>query len=83
MKCTCGAVGRDGESSVDFYLRKKVRNERIRCNLSQKALASMMSVHNTTIAKIERGDRKVTVVELDEMARIFGLSTDALLGRNG
>lgn len=38
--------------------------------------------HGTTVAKIEAGDRTVSVAEAAAFAGIFGVSLDSLLGRN-
>ena len=38
-------------------------------------------MNNTILNKIETGNRKVSSFELDQIAEIFGVSTDFLLGR--
>jgi hypothetical protein len=38
-------------------------------------------MHPTTVAKIEAGDRSVRINEAMEIAELFGVSMDALLGR--
>ena len=64
------------------FLRLRIKFERTQRGWSQAYLADLLSVHPTTIAKIEAGDREVKISELDAMADTFDLSVDALLGRS-
>jgi transcriptional regulator with XRE-family HTH domain len=63
-------------------LRQRIRDERERRGWSQHALGAKLSVHSTAITRIEQGSRAIQVDELIALADIFGLSVDALLGRN-
>lgn len=70
-------------------LRERLRAERERRGWTQAHMAMLLShdagdgVIATTVAKIEAGDREVRIVELDAYAQLFGMTTDALLGRRG
>lgn len=44
--------------------------------------ANGIGAHPTTIAKIEKGDRQVSITEAAGVADLFGVSVDDLLGRN-
>lgn len=67
--------------------RVEIRAARTRAQLSQARLAEIMNerygmgIHPSAIAKIEAGDRDVAISELHAFADLFGVSTDALLGR--
>ncbi|BCP12380.1 hypothetical protein MINTM020_44780 [Mycobacterium paraintracellulare] len=41
----------------------------------------LKNIYNTTIAKIEAGDREIKLAEAAGLASLFGLSVDSLLGR--
>jgi transcriptional regulator with XRE-family HTH domain len=70
------------------HFRKRIANLRNEREWSQAEVANRLSamgidnMHNTTIAKIEAGDREIKLDEAAALARLFGLSVDSLLGRN-
>lgn len=71
---------------VDHF-RKRVANLRNERDWSQAELAKKLTamgidnMHNTTVAKIEAGDREIKLDEAAALANLFGLSVDSLLGR--
>jgi transcriptional regulator with XRE-family HTH domain len=61
-----------------------VRTLRTELKMTQADLADAMAkakfpVHLNTISKIERGDREISVDELEAFSRVFGVSTQSLL----
>lgn len=56
---------------------RKLRNER---HLTQVQLAKRVGVSDSTIALYETGERLPSLHSLIEIARVFGVSTDYLLG---
>jgi len=44
-------------------------------------MAEMLGMHPTTLAKIEKGERSVRIVEAAAIADLFEVSLDSLLGR--
>ncbi|HSS23985.1 MAG TPA: helix-turn-helix domain-containing protein [Mycobacterium sp.] len=75
-----------GRKWTDRQFGKRLKAEREHRGWSQAEMAKMLSdneirVHPTTIAKIEAGDRSVRINEAFEIADLFGLSLDVLLGR--
>jgi transcriptional regulator with XRE-family HTH domain len=52
----------------------ELREARLAAGLTQEALASRLSVHQTLISKAEAGTRRVDVVELRAWTRALGLS---------
>lgn len=70
------------------YFGKRVKDERERRKWSQSQMANMLSdngipmIHASTIAKIELGSRPTRIDEAIGIADLFGVSLDAMLGRN-
>lgn len=67
--------------NTEELLRKNIINLRESRNWSQAELARRLKMNNTILNKIETGNRKVSSFELDQIAEIFGVSADYLLGR--
>jgi transcriptional regulator with XRE-family HTH domain len=71
----------------DDRFGKRVRKEREARELSQAAMAKLLAdrgvhpMHPTTLAKIETGERSVRLNEAVEIAELFEMSLDSLLGR--
>lgn len=74
------------QNRIGNLFRVQLKLERTRRGWSQLQLANAvasrhkMAMYSTTIAKLEAGDRGVTVDELFAFAEIFGTSVDALIG---
>jgi transcriptional regulator with XRE-family HTH domain len=76
------------ESSERLRVRfgKQVRAERVSNDLSQSKLANLLkdkgfsAAHPSTVAKIEAGDRPVTLDELAAYSAVFNVSVGKLLG---
>jgi transcriptional regulator with XRE-family HTH domain len=72
---------------VDHF-RKRIANLRNERDWSQAEVAKKLTamgidnMHNTTVAKIEAGDREIKLDEAAALANLFGLSVDSLLGRS-
>jgi len=60
-------------------LGPRIRQIRESLGLSQQALAEKLGVSRPSISQIENGERKVCAEELESLAGIFNMSTDALL----
>jgi transcriptional regulator with XRE-family HTH domain len=56
---------------------KKVRLERERRNLSQEELGLKAKVHRTYIGMIERGEKNITLLNIQKLAVAFNLSLTA------
>ena len=54
---------------------RKLRTDR---GISQEALATMLGLSRSSLVQIEAGRRKLSAVELLELARVFGMSVDEL-----
>ena len=63
--------------------RERVRELRREVRMSQKALAAELGISQQAYAKYERGLSSPNPASLCRIAKIFGVSTDYLLGGNG
>ncbi len=64
-----------------FILEKfgqKVREERLKQSLSQEELAAKTGVHRTYIGMIERGEKNITLLNIEKIAKALGLSISEL-----
>lgn len=58
---------------------KKVREERLKRGLSQEKLAERAKVHRTYVGMIERGEKNITLTNIEKFARALGLKVSELL----
>ncbi|MBQ6063257.1 MAG: helix-turn-helix transcriptional regulator [Prevotella sp.] len=66
-------------SSILEIFASNVRNLRLQKGLSQEKLAEMSNLHRTYIGMIERGERKVTIVVAEKIARALKVGICDLL----
>lgn len=57
---------------------QKVRNERQKQSLSQEELAAKAGVHRTYIGMIERGEKNITLTNIEKIAKALGLTMSEL-----
>lgn len=60
-------------------LGRRLREERIRCGLTQEQVAESVNVSTTYIGLIERGERSATLEKLVTLAQCFHVTVDFLL----
>lgn len=58
---------------------KKVREERLRKNLSQEELGQKAKVHRTYIGMIERAEKNITLTNMEKIARALGKRVNDLV----
>ena len=58
---------------------KKVREERLKQNLSQEELASRAGVHRTYIGMIERAEKNITLENIEKIAKALKVNINKLL----
>jgi transcriptional regulator with XRE-family HTH domain len=58
---------------------KRVREERLKQNLSQEQLASKASVHRTYIGMIERAEKNITLQNIEKIAKALGQKPSNLI----
>lgn len=61
----------------------RIRDLREDRDLSQKELALLLDVHQTTYSDYELGNLNVPILVLHKLADFYGVSVDYLLGRTG
>ena len=52
---------------------KKIREERLKQNLSQEELADKAKVHRTYIGMIERAEKNITLKNIDKIAQALDM----------
>ena len=62
-----------------ILLGKRIKEERIRCNLTQEQLAELADVSTTYIGFVERGKRSITLEKLIDISSCLHVSIDTLL----
>lgn len=58
---------------------RKIRAERERRALSQEKLAEMADVHRTYIGMIERGEKNITLLNIEKLASSLDLNLKQLM----
>jgi len=58
---------------------QRVREERVKQRLSQEELAEKAGVHRTYIGMIERGEKNITLGNIEKIAVALGVSISHLL----
>jgi transcriptional regulator with XRE-family HTH domain len=66
-------------SDIQEKVGKKVREIRKQKGLSQEELAFRSGLHRTYISDIERGDRNVSLKNIEKIARALGVKPSELL----
>lgn len=69
-----------GALHLDYtFLGKRIREERLRLNLTQEHLAEDINISTAYLGQIERGERHITLDKLIPLAKRLGVSVDFLL----
>ena len=58
---------------------KKLREVRLKKNLSQGDIARILGVHRTYISGLERGRRNPSLLTVQKVAKALGVSVDKLV----
>ena len=58
---------------------KKVREERRKRGLTQEELGKIAGMHRTYIGAVERGEKNLTLTNLQRIARVLNVKTADLL----
>lgn len=69
-----------GVQSLDYsFLGKRIREERLRLNLTQERLAEDINISTAYLGQVERGERHITLDKLIPLSERLGVSVDFLL----
>ncbi len=66
----------DKNIQVEFGLR--IRKARIEQNLSQERLGEMAGLHRTYIGMIERGEKNITITNVEKLSIALNLSLETI-----
>ena len=58
---------------------KRVKEARLKREMSQADVAARLGLHSTYISQVERGVRNVSIKNVEKLARALGVSPSALL----
>lgn len=58
---------------------RKVRAEREKRHISQEELGEMAKVHRTYVGMIERGEKNITLINIEKLAQAFDLTLKQLM----
>ncbi len=56
----------------------KIRQERLKQNLSQEELAEKANLHRTYIGMIERAEKNITLINIEKISNSLGVSISEL-----
>lgn len=76
-----GAIMSALESVPPADVGNRLRLARGNANFTQQAAADMIAIARTTLVAIEKGQRRIRMDELRQLARLYGISVNALLRR--
>ena len=65
-------------SEIAKFVGQRIRNHRIRLELSQEKLAELSGVHPTYIGQLERGEKNATLESIEKIARALNISLSQL-----
>ncbi len=68
-------------SEVGVYLRfgKKLRHVREQKKISQEKLAAMAGLHRTYVSSVERGERNISLLNIEKLSIALGVSMASLM----
>lgn len=67
------------QSRLVKVFAKNVRAKRAALGLSQEELAEKAGLHRTYIGMLERGEKNVTIYNIERLAKALGVSPSSLL----
>lgn len=72
-------IVRSAHPSLRAIFAKNLRVHRLRLGLSQEALAELTGLHRTYIGSVERGERNISIDNIERIARALGVAAADLL----
>ncbi len=60
-------------SRILIQFGNKVRSERTRRGISQERLGELAKVHRTYVGMIERGEKNITLINIEKIAKALNL----------
>jgi transcriptional regulator with XRE-family HTH domain len=66
-------------SDVTVRFGKRLREIRTRKGISQEKLAELAGLHRTYVSSVERGERNISLVNIESLAEALGVPMAALM----
>jgi len=70
-------------SSIQVRFGERVRELRQAKGISQEALADGAGIHRTYLSSVERGERNISLVNIDKLAAALGVSLPEIMPQPG
>ena len=66
---------------VDVFVRfgRKLREVRLKVGVSQEKLADMASLHRTYVSSVERGNRNISILNIEKLAKALHVAMKELM----
>ncbi len=65
--------------SILIQFGKRVREERLKKDISQERLGELAKVHRTYIGMIERAEKNITLTNMEKIAKALGKKVNELI----
>lgn len=66
------------KENILIIFGNRVREERLELGISQEELAARAGLHRTYIGMIERGEKNITLINIEKIAKALGLTISEL-----
>jgi transcriptional regulator with XRE-family HTH domain len=70
------------KTSLRLHFATNLRREREALGLSQQALAHLAGLHRTYVGRVERGERNVSIDNIQRLAEALGVAAAELMRTN-
>lgn len=79
MENYSGMTTKKATSNIREILGKNLRQKRIEKQISQEELAEIAGLHRTYIGSVERGERNISIDNIEKLCKALNMSIKELL----